>query len=149
MTSCQIGFEQVTLDGYSTKKREQDYHLFSIDRDLYKCSYNREKGDSTKTVASLADKGDGKEPSVVWHSAKPDVKSSNELLLRMATLDFNMTEPELADALVAASITKVNANAKTSEKTNPLSDNDIIGDNLHIQHDNSNDTPAKSSVPVG
>lgn len=146
---CQIVFQQVTLDSYSTNKPEQDYHLFSIDRDLYKFSYNREKGEITKTLASLADKGDGKEPSVVLHSAKPDVKSSNDLLLRMATLDFNMTEQELADALVAASLTKVNDNAKTSEKTNPLSDNDTIGDNLPPQSDSDNDTQDKSAVPVG
>ena len=31
---CQIVFQQVTLDSYSTNKPEQDYHLFSIDRDL-------------------------------------------------------------------------------------------------------------------
>ena len=146
---CQIVFQQVTLDSYSTNKPEQDYHLFSIDRDLYKFSYRREKGEIVETLASLADKGNGKEPSVVWHSAKPDVTSSNELLLRMATLDFNMTERKLADALVSASLTKSQIEAKTSKKSNPLSDNDIIGDNSHIQHDNANDTQAKSSVPVG
>ena len=146
---CQIVFQQVTLDSYSTNKPEQDYHLFSIDRDIYKFSYNREKGEITKTLASLADKGDGKEPSVVWHSAKPDVTSSNELLLRMATLDFNMTEQELADALVSASLTKSPIEAKAVKKSNPLSDIGKIGDNSHIQHDSASDTQAKSSVPVG
>ena len=146
---CQIVFQQVTLDSYSTNKPEQDYHLFSIDRDLYKFSYRREKGEIAETLASLADKGDGKEPSVVWHSAKQDVTSSNELLLRMATLDFNMTEQELADALVSASLTKSPIEAEKVKKSNPLSDIDIIGDNSHIQHDNANDTQDKSAVPVG
>ena len=146
---CQIVFQQVTLDSYSTNKPEQDYHLFSIDNSIYKFSYRRETGEIADTLASLADKGDAKEPSVVWHSAKPDVTSSNELLLRMATLDFNMTEQELADALVAASLTKSPIEAEEVKKSNPLSDNDIIGDNSHLQHDNANDTQAKSSVPVG
>ena len=146
---CQIVFQQVTLDSYSTNKPEHDYHLFSIDRDLYKFSYRREKGEIANTLASLADKGDGKEPSVVWHSAKPDVTSSYELLLRMATLDFNMTEQELAEALVSAALTKSPIEEEEVKKSNPLSDNDIIGDNSHIQQDNANDTQAKSSVPVG
>ena len=146
---CQIVFQQVTLDSYSTNKPEQNYHLFSIDRDLYKFSYRREKGEIDETLASLADKGEGKEPSVVWHSAKPDVTSSNELLLRMATLDFNMTEQELADALVAASLTKSPIEAKEVQKSSPLSDIDKIGDNSHFQHDNASDTLDKSSVPVG
>lgn len=143
---CQIVFQQVTLDSYSTNKLEQDYHLFSIDNSIYRFSYKREKGAIAKTLASLADKGDSQEPSVVWHSAKPDVTSSNELLLRMATLDFNMTEQELADTLVAVSLPKVTNNAKTATNTNPLSDTDIIGDNLHLQQGNANETPA---VPVG
>lgn len=146
---CQIVFQQVTLDSYSTNKPEHDYHLFSIDNSIYRFSYKREIGEIANTLASLAGKDEGQEQSVVWHSAKPDVTSSNELLLRMATLDFNMTEQELADALVAASLPKVTNNAKTSTKSNPLSDIDIIGDNSHIQHDNANDTQAKSSVPVG
>ena len=146
---CQIVFQQVTLDSYSTNKPEQNYHLFSIDRDLYKFSYRREKGEIAETLASLADKGEGHEPSVVWHSAKTDVASSNELLLRMATLDFNMTEQELADALVSVSLTKSPIEAKEVKKSNPLSDTGKIGDNSHIQHDNANDTHAKSSVPVG
>ena len=146
---CQIVFQQVTLDSYSTNKPEQDYHLFSIDNSIYKFSYRREIGEIAETLASLADKGDGKEPSVVWHSAKQDVTSSNELLLRMATLDFNMTEQELADALVAASLTKSPIEAENVKKSNLLSDNDIIGDNSHLQHYNANDTQAKSSVPVG
>ena len=145
---CQIVFQQVTLDSYSTNKPEQDYHLFSIDNSIYKFSYRREKGEIAETLASLSDKGDGKEPSVVWHSAKPDVTSSNELLLRMATLDFNMTEQELADALVSASLTKSQIEAKEVKKSNPLSDTGKIGDNSHIQHDNAIDTQAKSSVPV-
>ena len=146
---CQIVFQQVTLDSYSVNKPEHDYHLFSIDNSIYKFSYRREKGEIAETLASLADKGDGKEPSVVWHSAKPDVTSSNELLLRMATLDFNMTEQELADALVASSLTKSKIEAETAQKSNPLSDTGKIGDNSHIQHDNANVTLDKSSVPVG
>ena len=146
---CQIVFQQVTLDSYSTNKPEQNYHLFSIDRDLYKFSYRREKGEIAETLASLADKGDSKEPSVVWHSAKTDVASSNELLLRMATLDFNMTEQELADALVAASLPKGPIDEEEVKKSNLLCDTDIIGDNSHIQHDNASDTQDKSSVPVG
>lgn len=146
---CQIVFQQVTLDSYSTNKPEHDYHLFSIDNSIYRFSYKREIGEIANTLASLAGKGEDQEPSVVWHSAKPDVTSSNELLLRMATLDFNMTEQELADALVSASLTKSQVEAKTSKKLNPLSDIDIIGDNSHFQHDNANDTQAKSSVPVG
>ena len=143
---CQIVFQQVTLGSYSTNKPEHDYHLFSIDRDLYKFSYRREKGEITETLASLADKGEGQEPSVVWHSAKPDVTSSNELLLRMATLDFNMTEQELADALVAESLTKSPIGAEKVTKSNPLSDIDIICDNLQPQTDSDSDTLA---VPVG
>ena len=146
---CQIVFQQVTLDSYSTNKPEQDYHLFSIDNSIYRFSYRREKGEIAETLASLADKGEGQEPSVVWHSAKPDVTSSNELLLRMATIDFNMTEQELADALVAASLTKSPIEAKEVKKSSPLSDTGKIGDNSHIQHDNTNDTLDKSSVPVG
>ena len=146
---CQIVFQQVTLDSYNTNKPEHDYHLFSIDNSIYRFSYRREKGEIAETLASLADKGDGKEPSVVWHSAKPDVTSSNELLLRMATLDFNMTDQELADALVAASLTKSPIGAKKVKKSSPLSDIDIIGDNSHFQHDNASDTPAKQDVPVG
>ena len=146
---CQIVFQQVTLDSYSTNKTEQDYHLFSIDNSIYIFSYKREKGEIANTLASLADKGDGKEPSVVWHSAKPDVTSSNELLLRMATLDFNMTEQELSDALVAASLPKVKKNEEIATKSNPLSDHHVIGDNSHIQRDNASDTQAKSDVPVG
>ena len=146
---CQIVFQQVTLGSYSTNKPEHDYHLFSIDNSIYKFSYSRDKGEIANTLASLADKCDGKEPSVVLHSAKPDVKSSNDLLLRMATLDFNMTEQELADALVAASLTKRPIGAEKVKKSNPLSDNDIIGDNSHIQQDNANATQAKSAVPVG
>ena len=146
---CQIVFQQVTLDSYSTNKPEQGYHLFSIDRDLYKFSYRREKGEITEALASLADKGDGKEPSVVWHSAKTDVASSNELLLRMATLDFNMTEQELADALVSVSLTKSQIEAENVKKSNPLMDTDIIGDNSHLPQDNASDTHDKSAVPVG
>ena len=146
---CQIVFQQVTLDSYSTNKPEHDYHLFSIDRDIYKFSYRREKGEIAETLSSLADKGEGKEPSVVWHSAKRDVASSNELLLRMATLDFNMTEQELADALVAVSLTKIPIDAENVKKSNLLGDNDIIGDNSHLQQDNTNDTQYKSAVPVG
>ena len=146
---CQVVFQQVTLDSYSTNKPEQDYHLFSIDNSIYRFSYKRDKGEIAETLASLANKGDGKEPSVVWHSAKTDVASSNELLLRMATLDFNMTEQELADALVAASLTKSPIEAKTAQKSSPLSDIDIIGDNYNFPHDNASDTQAKSSVPVG
>ena len=146
---CQIVFQQVTLDSYSTNKPEHDYHLFSIDRDIYKFSYRREKGEITETLASLANKGDGHEPSVVWHSAKTDVASSNELLLRMATLDFNMTEHELADALVAASLPKSQIEAENVKKSNPLMDADIIGDNSHLQQDNASDTQDKPAVPVG
>ena len=146
---CQIVFQQVTLDSYSTNKPEHDYHLFSIDRDLYKFSYRREKGEIANTLASLADKGDGQEPSVVWHSAKTDVASSNELLLRMATLDFNMTEQELADALVAVSLSKSPIDEENVKKSNPLMDTDIIGDNSHLQQDNASDTHDKSAVPVG
>ena len=146
---CQIVFQQVTLDSYSTNKPEHDYHLFSIDRNLYKFSYRREKSEIAETLASLANKGDGKEPSVVWHSAKTDVASSNELLLRMATLDFNMTEQELADALVAASLPKSPIEAEEVKKSNLLCDNDIIGDNSNLQHDNASDTQDKPAVPVG
>ena len=146
---CQIVFQQVTLDSYSTNKPEQDYHLFSIDNSIYKFSYRREKGEIDETLASLADKGDGKEPSVVWHSAKTDVASSNELLLRMATLDFNMTEHELADALVAAALPKSQIEAENVKKSNPLMDADIIGDNSHLQQDNASDTQDKPAVPVG
>ena len=143
---CQIVFQKVTLDSYRTNKPEQDYHLFSINKDLYKFSYKRDKGNIAETLASLANKGDGQEPSVVWHSAKPDVTSSNELLLRMATLDFNMTEQELADALVSASLTKSTIGAKKVKKSNPLSDIDIIGDNSNFQQDNDSETPV---IPVG
>ena len=146
---CQIVFQQVTLDSYSTNKPEQDYHLFSIDNSIYKFSYKREKGEIAETLASLADKGEGKEPSVVWHSAKTDVASSNELLLRMATLDFNMTEQELADALVSTSLNKSKIESGEVKKSNLFSDNDIIGDNSHLQQDNASDTHDKSSVPVG
>lgn len=146
---CQIVFQQVTLDSYSTNKPEQDYHLFSIDNSIYRFSYKREIGEIAKTLASLADKGAGQEPSVVWHSAKPDVTSSNELLLRMATLDFNMTEKELADALVAASLTKSPIVAENVKKSNPLSDTSKIGDNSHFQYDNASDTQDKQAVPVG
>lgn len=146
---CQIVFQQVTLDSYSTNKPDHDYHLFSIDNSIYRFSYKREKGEIAETLASLAGKGDGQEPSVVWHSAKPDVTSSNELLLRMATFDFNMTEQELADALVSASLPKSSIEAENVTKSNPLSDIDIIGDNSHFQRDNANDTQAKSDVPVG
>ena len=146
---CQIVFQPVTLDSYSTNKPEHDYHLFSIDNSIYKFSYRREKGEIANTLASLADKGESKEPSVVWHSAKPDVTSSYELLLRMATLDFNMTEQELAEALVSAALTKSPIEEEEIKKSNPLSDNDIIGDNSNIQQNNANDTQAKSSVPVG
>ena len=146
---CQIVFQQVTLDSYSTNKPEHDYHLFSIDNSIYKFSYRREKGEIAETLSSLADKGEGHEPSVVWHSAKTDVASSNKLLLRMATIDFNMTEQELADALVAASLNKNPNNEGKAAKNNPLMDTNIIGDNSHIQQDNSGDTQNKSSVPVG
>ena len=60
-----------------------------------------------------------------------------------------MTEQELADALVAASLNKSPIEAENVTKSNPLSDTGIIGDNSHIQHDNADDTQAKSSVPVG
>ena len=146
---CQIVFQQVTLDSYSTNKPEHNYHLFSIDRDLYKFSYRREKGEIAETLASLADKGESKEPSIVWHSSKPDVTSSYELLLRMATLDFNMTEQELADALVSTSLNKSKIESGEVKKSNLFSDNDIIGDNSHLQQDNASDTHDKSSVPVG
>lgn len=146
---CQIVFQQVTLDSYSANKPEHDYHLFSIDNSIYRFSYKREKGEIANTLASLASKGDGQEPSVVWHSSKPDVTGSNELLLRMSTLDFNMTEQELADALVAASLVKSQIEAKTPKKSSLLSDTSKIGDNSHFQHDNANVTLDKSSVPVG
>ena len=143
---CQVVFQQVTLDSYSTNKPEQDYHLFSIDKSIYRFSYKREKGEIAETLASLADKGDGKEPSVVWHSAKPDVTSSNELLLRMSTLDFNMTEQELADALVSASLPKVTKSKKIGDLNCPLVDPQVTNENSHIQHGNTSETPA---VPVG
>ena len=146
---CQIVFQQVTLDSYSTNKPEHDYHLFSIDNSIYKFSYRREKGEIAETLASLADKGEGKDPSVVWHSAKTDVASSNKLLLRMATLDFNMTEQELADVLVSESLTKSTTGEEIAAKNNLLGDNDIIGDNSHLQQDNARDTQSKSAVPVG
>ena len=143
---CQIVFQRVTLDSYSTNKPEQDYHLFSIDRNLYKFSYKREKDKIAETLTSLVNKGEGQEPSVVWHSAKPDVTSSNELLLRMATLDFNMTEQELADALVAASLPKVTKSEKIGDLNCPLIEPQVTSENLHIQQDNNNDS---SAVPVG
>ena len=70
-------------------------------------------------------------------------------IYRMATLDFNMTEQELAEALVSAALTKSPIEEEEIKKSNPLSDNDIIGDNSHLQQDNVNDTQAKSAVPVG
>ena len=79
-------------------------------------------------------------------NAKPDVTSSNELLLRMATLDFNMTEQELADALVAASLPKVTKNEKIANIQSPLSDPHVTSENLHIQQGNGDET---SAVPVG
>ena len=143
---CQIVFQQVTLDSYSTNKPEQDYHLFSIDKSIYRFSYKREKGEIAETLASLADKGDGKEPNVVWHSADPDVTSSNKLLLRMSTLDFNMTEQELAEALVSASLPKVTKSEKIGDLNCPLMDPGVTSENSHIQHGNTSDTQA---VPVG
>ena len=64
----------------------------------------------------------------------------------MATLDFNMTEQELADALVASSIPKVTKSEKIGDLNCPLADPYVTSENSHIQHDNASDTPA---VPVG
>ena len=58
----------------------------------------------------------------------------------MATIDFNMTEQELADALVAAALTKSPIEAEKVKKSNPLSDTGKIGDNSHLQHDKAKDT---------
>ena len=123
---CQVVFQQVTLDSYKPNEANDDYHLFSIDRDLYKFSYKRDKDKIDKALAELADNGEGKEPSTVWHSAKPDVTSSNELLVRLAELEFKMTEEEVSDALVAL---KLNA-SETDKNSIPLIANDGNDDNV-------------------
>ena len=64
----------------------------------------------------------------------------------MSTLDFNMTEQELADALVFASLPKVTKSEKIGDLNCPLVDPKVPSENLHIQHGNANDTPV---VPVG
>ena len=123
---CQVVFQQVTLDSYKPNAAKDDYHLFSIDKDLYKFSYKREKDQIDKSLAVLADNGEGKDPSIVWHSTKPDVTSSNELLVRLAELEFNMTEEELSDALVSL---KLNA-SETDKNTLPLIANNDHDDNV-------------------
>ena len=123
---CQVVFQQVTLDSYKPNEANDDYHLFSIDRDIYKFSYKRDKDKIDKALAELADNGEGKEPSTVWHSAKPDVTSSNELLVRLAELEFKMTEEELSDALVAL---RLNA-SETDKNSIPLIANDDNDDNV-------------------
>ena len=123
---CQVVFQQVTLDSYKPNEANDDYHLFSIDRDIYKFSYKRDKDKIDKALAELADNGDGKEPSTVWHSAKPDVTSSNELLVRLAELEFKMSEEELSDALVTL---KLNA-SETHKNSIPLIANDGNDDNV-------------------
>ena len=98
---CQVVLQQVTLDSYKPNEAKDDYHLFSIDRELYKFSCKRYKDEIDKALAELADNGDGKEPSTVWHSTKADITSSNEMLVRLAELEFKMTDEELVDALAA------------------------------------------------
>ena len=123
---CQVVFQQVTLDSHKPNEANDDYHLFSIDRDLYKFSYKRDKDKIDKALAELADNGEGKESSTVWHSAKPDVTSSNELLVRLAELEFKMSEEELSDALVAL---KLN-DAETDKNAIPLIANGGSDDNV-------------------
>ena len=132
---CQVVLQQVTLDSYKPNEAKDDYHLFSIDRELYKFSYKTDKDKIDKALAKFADNGDGKEPSTVWHSTKPDATSSNELLVRLAELEFKMTDEELADALVAL---KLN-DAETDKNALPLITN--TGNN-----DNVADTPQE---PIG
>ena len=108
---CQIVFQDVTLDTYTPNEAEDNYHLFSIDKDLYKFNYKRDKEMIDTTLAELADKGEEQEPSIVWHSIKPDATSSNYLLMKIATLNFSMTERELANALASSALTTVSAEA--------------------------------------
>ena len=106
---CQIVFQDVTLDTYTPNEAEHNYHLFSIDKDLYKFNYKRDKEMIDITLAELADKGEDQEPSIVWHSIKPDATSSNDLLMKLATLNFNMAEWELANALASSTLTIASA----------------------------------------
>ena len=108
---CQIVFQDVTLDTYTPNEAEHNYHLFSIDKDLYKFNYKRDKEMIDTTLAELADKGEEQEPSIVWHSIKPDATSSNDLLMKIATLNFSMTERELANALASSALNTASAEA--------------------------------------
>ena len=108
---CQIIFQDVTLDTYTPNEAEDNYHLFSIDKDLYKFNYKRDKEMIDTTLAELADKGGEQEPSIVWHSIKPDATSSNDLLMKIATLHFSMTERELANALASSALNTASAEA--------------------------------------
>lgn len=112
---CQIVFQDVTLDSYTPNEAEHNYHLFSIDKDLYKFSYKRDKEMVDTTLVGLADKGEEQEPSIVWHSIKPDATSSNDLLVKLATLNFSMTESELANALASSALTTASAEAVGQE----------------------------------
>lgn len=108
---CQIIFQDVTLDTYTPNEAEDNYHLFSIDKDLYKFNYKRDKEMIATTLAELADKGEEQEPSIVWHSIKPDATSSNNLLMKIKSLYFSMTASELANALASSSLNTASAEA--------------------------------------
>lgn len=108
---CQIVFQDVTLDTYTPNEAEHNYHLFSIDKDLYKFNYKRDKEMIDTTLAELADKGEEQEPSIVWHSIKPDATSSNDLLMKIKSLYFRMTERELASALASSALNTASAEA--------------------------------------
>ena len=122
---CQVVFQNVTLDSYTPNEAEHNYHLFSICRDIYKFSYRRDKDQIDEALAESAYQGPDREPSTVWHSIKPDVTSSNELLVKLAVLEFKMTEEELRDALVASRLNK----AETDKNSIPLIANNGNGDN--------------------
>ena len=139
---CQVVFQQVTLDSYKPNEAEHNYHLFSICRDIYKFSYRRDKDKIDKALVRLAYKGEDREPSTVWHSTKPDVTSSNELLVKLAVLEFKMTESELSDALVALTLNE----AETGKNAIPLIANAGDSDNVEgASQENTDDV----SEPVG
>ena len=142
---CQVVFQQVTLDSHTPNEPEHNYHLFSICRDIYKFSYRRDKDKIDKALVRLAYKGEDREPSTVWHSIKPDVTSSNELLVKLAVLEFKMTEEELSDALVALTLNE----AGTDKNSSPLIANAGSDDNGACTDGASQENTDDVSEPVG
>ena len=142
---CQVVFQNVSLDSHTPNEPVHNYHLFSIGGSIYKFSYKRHKDKIDSALEELAYNGEGKEPSTVWHSCKQDVTSSNDLLVRLSELVFNMTEDELVDSLVSLALN----DTKTHKNSIPLNASTDNTENSEGTSGESQENTDDTSEPVG